>query len=72
LEDERSEAQAVQDHVGGLHVAQRLVAEDGGSLELAEVAGPWSSFVISLPAARRSPENDVVVGGGSHGWNVAR
>ncbi|CAM3581423.1 sensor histidine kinase [Nocardioides zeicaulis] len=56
----------------GLHVAQRLVAEDGGSLELAEAAGPGSSFVISLPAARRSPENGVTVGGGSHGWDVAR
>ncbi len=48
----------------GLHVAQRLVTEDGGSLELAEAAGPGSSFVISLPAARRSPENGVTVGGG--------
>ena len=35
----------------GLHLAQRLMAEDGGSLRLAETAGAGtgSSFVISLP-----------------------
>lgn len=38
----------------GLHVAQRLVAEDGGSLRLAEHRGPGSSFVITLPTARRA------------------
>jgi signal transduction histidine kinase len=45
----------------GLHLAQRLMTEDGGSLRLAETAkkGVGSSFVISLPAARRSPENDL-------------
>ncbi len=43
----------------GLHVAQRLVAEDGGSLSLRETEGAGSSFVISLPAPRRSPENDL-------------
>jgi signal transduction histidine kinase len=47
----------------GLSVARRLVAEDGGSLRLAEDPGVGSSFVITLPAARRSPENDVVLGG---------
>lgn len=50
----------------GLHMAQRLMTEDGGSLSLAEREGDGSSFVISLPAARRSPENDLVMGGG-HG-----
>lgn len=56
----------------GLHLAKRLMTEDGGSLEL-DVAteGTGSSFVISLPAARRSTENDLTVGG-SHGWHVAR
>jgi signal transduction histidine kinase len=44
----------------GLNVARRLVAEAGGSLRLAERDGAGSSFVISLPAARRSPENDPV------------
>ncbi len=43
----------------GLHVAQRLVAEDGGSLRLVEASGAGSSFVISLPAPRRSTENQV-------------
>ncbi|WP_207082568.1 HAMP domain-containing sensor histidine kinase [Nocardioides sp. S5] len=43
----------------GLHVAQRLMAEDGGTLRLAEARGPGSAFVISLPSARRSPENHV-------------
>jgi len=43
----------------GLNVAQRLMTEAGGSLRLAEREGAGSSFVISLPAARRSPENDL-------------
>ncbi len=43
----------------GLHLAQRLVAEDGGSLRLVDAQGPGSAFVISLPAVRRSPEDDV-------------
>jgi signal transduction histidine kinase len=43
----------------GLHLARRLVAEDGGSLRLGEATGTGSAFVISLPAARRSPENHV-------------
>lgn len=53
----------------GLHLAQRLMTEDGGSLRLAETAkkGVGSSFVISLPAARRSPENDLSMED-SHGW----
>ena len=51
----------------GLNVAQRLMTEDGGSLCLAEDQGVGSSFVITLPAARRSPENTVTVGE-SHGW----
>lgn len=42
----------------GLHLAQRLVAEDGGSLRLAERRGPGSSFVITLPAVR-PPLDDV-------------
>ena len=33
------------------------MSEDGGSLRLAEDQGVGSSFVISLPAARRSTEN---------------
>lgn len=41
----------------GLNVARRLVTEAGGSLRLADRDGAGSSFVISLPAARRSPEN---------------
>lgn len=41
----------------GLHLAQRLMSEDGGSLRLAEDQGVGSSFVITLPAARRSEEN---------------
>ena len=42
----------------GLHLAQRLVSEDGGSLHCAEPKdGRGSSFVISLPAARVSAEN---------------
>jgi signal transduction histidine kinase len=43
----------------GLNVAQRLMTEAGGSLRLADRDGAGSSFVISLPAARRSPENDL-------------
>ena len=43
----------------GLHLAQRLMTEDGGSLRLAEDEGVGSSFVITLPATRRSPENDL-------------
>ena len=41
----------------GLHLARRLMTEDGGSLRLADDQGSGSSFVISLPAARRSSEN---------------
>lgn len=37
----------------GLHLAHRLMTEDGGSLRLAEQEGNGSSFVITLPAARR-------------------
>jgi signal transduction histidine kinase len=37
----------------GLNLAQRLMTEDGGSLRLAEQEGTGSSFVITLPAARR-------------------
>jgi signal transduction histidine kinase len=40
----------------GLHVAQRLVAEQGGSLTLGDDEC-GSSFVIKLPAARTSEEN---------------
>jgi signal transduction histidine kinase len=40
----------------GLHVAHRLVAEQGGSLTL-EDPDVGSSFVIKLPAARTSEEN---------------
>lgn len=42
----------------GLHVAHRLITEDGGSLLCTEPkSGGGSSFVISLPAARVSVEN---------------
>ena len=41
----------------GLTVAQRLVAEAGGSLRLAEQSGAGSSFVISLPSPRRPVED---------------
>lgn len=51
----------------GLHLAQRLVSEDGGSLRLAEDQGVGSSFVISLPAPRTSPENDLTTDG-QHAW----
>ena len=43
----------------GLNVAQRLMAEAGGSLRLAERDGAGSSFVISLPAARRPHADDL-------------
>jgi len=39
----------------GLNLARRLVSQEGGSLTLAEVE-TGSSFVIRLPAARRSEE----------------
>lgn len=45
----------------GLNLAQRLMIEDGGSLRLAEQDGAGSSFVITLPAARR-PVDDVPPG----------
>jgi signal transduction histidine kinase len=45
----------------GLNVAQRLMTEDGGSLRLADTQGAGSCFVISLPAARRSPDNDLTM-----------
>jgi signal transduction histidine kinase len=41
----------------GLNLAKRLITQDGGSLRLAEDQGVGSSFVITLPATRRSPEN---------------
>ncbi len=44
----------------GLHLAQRLVHEGGGTLTCAEPVGGGSSFIISLPAARRSLEDDHV------------
>lgn len=47
----------------GLSVARRLMVEGGGSLRLADDRGAGSSFVITLPAARRSPESSVVLGG---------
>lgn len=44
----------------GLSVARRLVSEHGGTLTLAESdTAPGSSFIIRLPAARRSEEDDV-------------
>jgi signal transduction histidine kinase len=45
----------------GLSLAQRLMAEDGGSLRLGEHEGEGSSFVITLPAARR-PADDLARG----------
>ena len=55
----------------GLHVARRLMTEDGGSLRLAEARGPGSSFVISLPAPRCSPEDDTT-GEDSHvAWRLS-
>lgn len=48
----------------GLNVARRLVAEHGGTLTLSEpTTAPGSSFVIRLPAARRSEEEHVRNGG---------
>ncbi|HXH79051.1 HAMP domain-containing sensor histidine kinase [Nocardioides sp.] len=44
----------------GLNLARRLISEQGGSLRLAEPGTRGASFVIRLPAARRSEENDVV------------
>ncbi len=42
----------------GLHVARRLINENGGSLRCAEPkSGAGTSFVISLPATRVSAEN---------------
>ena len=35
------------------------MTEAGGSLRLADRDGRGSSFVISLPSPRRSPENDL-------------
>jgi len=55
----------------GLHVAQRLMAEDGGTLRLAEARGPGSSFVISLPSARRSPENHVPREDSHGAWRIS-
>lgn len=44
----------------GLSVARRLVSEHGGTLTLAEPnAAHGSSFIIRLPAARRSEEDNV-------------
>lgn len=40
----------------GLSMARRLVTEDGGSLRLIDPPAGGTSFVISLPAARRSSE----------------
>ena len=47
----------------GLNLARRLVAEQGGSLRLAEEVERGSRFVITLPAARRSEEYDDVRAG---------
>ncbi len=55
----------------GLHLAQRLVTEDGGSLRLRKTEGTGSSFVISLPAPRRSVEDHVPADSGKgdrHAW----
>ena len=41
----------------GLHVARRLVTQQGGSLTLTDRDAPGSAFVIRLPAARTSEEN---------------
>lgn len=44
----------------GLSVARRLVSDHGGTLTLREAStAPGSSFVITLPAARRSEEDHV-------------
>jgi signal transduction histidine kinase len=52
----------------GLNLAQRLVAQDGGSLRLAETHGTGSAFVISLPAVRQSTENHVSEQDGHDTW----
>ncbi|WP_165354282.1 sensor histidine kinase [Nocardioides glacieisoli] len=52
----------------GLNLAQRLLAEDGGSLRLTETNGRGSSFVISLPVPRRSIENDLADEDGHGSW----
>ena len=44
----------------GLNLARRLVAEQGGSLRLADEVERGSRFVITLPAARVSDEYDDV------------
>ncbi|MCD6638438.1 MAG: HAMP domain-containing histidine kinase [Nocardioides sp.] len=44
----------------GLHVAQRLVSEQGGSLSLSCPGDGGSSFVIRLPRVRQSEEYDSV------------
>ena len=64
----------------GLNVAQRLMVEAGGSLRLADRDGAGSSFVISLPAARRSPGTEpgvtrlttpeLTMEGGGRAWRV--
>ena len=41
----------------GLHVARRLVSEQGGSLTVAGPGEDGTSFIIRLPAVRRSQEN---------------
>jgi signal transduction histidine kinase len=45
----------------GLNVAKRLMTEDGGSLRLDDEQEVGSSFVITLPAARRSSENGITL-----------
>lgn len=52
----------------GLHMAQRLMTEDGGTLRLARAQGAGSTFVISLPAVRRSPENHCSEEDGHVAW----
>ncbi len=44
----------------GLNVAQRLVSEQGGTITLDQPEASGSTFVIRLPAARTSPENQRV------------
>lgn len=44
----------------GLNLARRLVAEQGGSLTLAERQGAGSSFVVRLPAVHRPAETNAV------------
>jgi signal transduction histidine kinase len=55
----------------GLHVARRLMTEDGGSLRLAEARGPGSSFVISLPAPRCSTEGDTTDEDSHVAWRLS-